>query len=50
MKEKFDALVEHLLKGNIFLPEAIEILEKNMIQRSLEGNGGNQCAASNLIS
>ena len=46
MKEKFDALVEHLLKGNIFLPEAIEILEKSMIQRSLEGNSGNQCAAS----
>lgn len=46
MKEKFDALVEHLLKSNIFLPEAIEILEKSMIQRSLDGNGGNQCAAS----
>jgi len=28
MKEKFDGLVEHLLKGNIFLPEAIEVLER----------------------
>ena len=49
MKEKFDGLVDHLLKGNIFLPEAIEILEKNMIQRSLEGNGGNRCAASKQL-
>ena len=36
MKDKFDALVEQLLKGNIFLPEAIEILEKSMIRRALE--------------
>ena len=49
MKEKFDSLVDHLLKGNIFLPEAIEILEKSMIQRSLEGSGGNQCAASKQL-
>ena len=49
MKEKFDQLVEHLLKGNIFLPEAIEILEKSMIRRSLEESGGNQCAASKQL-
>ncbi|MBZ5622462.1 MAG: hypothetical protein LAQ69_27570 [Acidobacteriia bacterium] len=49
MKEKFDLMVEHLLKSNIFLPEAIEILEKSMIQRSLELSGGNQCAASKQL-
>jgi Fis family transcriptional regulator len=49
MKEKFDLLVENLLECNIFLPEAIEILEKSMIQRSLEGSGGNQCAASKQL-
>jgi Fis family transcriptional regulator len=46
MKEKFDLLVEHLLTGNIFLPEAIEILEKSMIRLSLERSGGNQSVAS----
>jgi DNA-binding NtrC family response regulator len=49
MKEKFDGLVEHLLRGNIFLPEAIEILERSMIHRALEENGGNQCAASKQL-
>jgi Fis family transcriptional regulator, factor for inversion stimulation protein len=49
MKEKFDSLVEHLLSGNIFLPEAIEILEKSMIQLSLKETGGNQCAASKQL-
>ena len=49
MKEKFDLLVEHLLKGSIFLPEAIEILEKSIIRRSLEESGGNQCASSKQL-
>jgi Fis family transcriptional regulator len=49
MKEKFDLLVEHLHKGNIFLPEAIEILEKSMIRLSLAESGGNQCAASKQL-
>ena len=49
MKEKFDGLVEHLFKGNIFLPEAIEILERSMIHRALEGCGGNQSAASKQL-
>ncbi len=46
MKERFDLLVEHLLKGSIFLPEAIEILEKSMIRLSLERSNGNQSVAS----
>ena len=49
MKEKFEGLVEHLFKGNIFLPEAIEVLERSMIHRALEENGGNQCAASKQL-
>src|SRR5437773_1193013 len=36
MKEKFDALVEHLLDGNIFLEQAIEILERSMIRLAME--------------
>ena len=49
MKDRFDGLVDHLLAGNIFLEEAIEILERGMIQRALERSSGNQSAASKLL-
>ena len=49
MKEKFDGLIDQLLNGNIFLQEAIELLERSMIHRALEHNGGNQCAASKQL-
>ncbi len=49
MKERFEALVDHLLTGGIFLPEAIEVLEKSMIQRAIAATGGNQCAASKQL-
>ena len=49
MKEKFDGLIEQMLEGNIFLPEAIEILERSMINRALELSAGNQCAASKQL-
>jgi DNA-binding NtrC family response regulator len=49
MKDRFDGLVEHLLDGGLFLQQAIEILEKSMIQRALEGNHGNQCAAAKQL-
>jgi len=49
MKEKFDGLIEHLLHGNVFLQEAIEILERSMIQRALDQTAGNQCAASKQL-
>ncbi|MBZ5575146.1 MAG: histidine kinase [Acidobacteriia bacterium] len=49
MKDRFDGLVEQLLAGNIFLEEAIEVLEKNMIQRALERHAGNQSATSKQL-
>lgn len=49
MKSEFDRLVEHLLGANIFLEEAIEILEKCMIQGALERSGGKQTAASKRL-
>jgi len=49
MKNGFDGLVEHLLDGGLFLQQAIEILEKGMIQGALERNRGNQCAAAKLL-
>jgi Fis family transcriptional regulator, factor for inversion stimulation protein len=49
MKERFDDLIEHLLVSNIFLQEAIELIERRMIVRVLEQNAGNQCAASKQL-
>src|SRR3954453_9320232 len=49
MKERFDGLVEHLLDGQLFLQQAIEILEKSMIQSALVRNHGNQCAAAKQL-
>ena len=49
MKENFDALVQHLLNGNIFLEQAIEILEKSMIEEALKSSKGNHSAASKLL-
>ncbi len=49
MKDRFDGLVDQLLAANIFLEEAIEILEKNMIQKALERQGGNRSAASKQL-
>ena len=49
MKDRFDGLVDQLLTANIFLEEAIEILEKSMIQKALERQSGNRSAASKLL-
>ena len=49
MKERFNELVEHLLDGGLFLQQAIEILEKSMIQGALEHNHCNQCAAAKQL-
>jgi DNA-binding protein Fis len=49
MKQQFDELVEHLLSTNMFLEEAIELLEKRMIEVALEQSGGTQTAASKLL-
>lgn len=49
MKERFDELIEHLLKGNVFLQEAIELLERRMIEGALARSGGNRCVASKQL-
>ena len=49
MKDTFDGLVEHLMRGGFFLEEAVEILEKTLIIRTLEHTGGNRSAASKLL-
>lgn len=49
MKEKFEALVEHLVGNGFFLEEVVELLERTLIQRTLEVTGGNRSAASKLL-
>jgi DNA-binding NtrC family response regulator len=49
MKERFDGLVDQMLTANIFLEQAIEILETAMIQRMMEITGGNQSEASKRL-
>jgi Fis family transcriptional regulator len=49
MREKFEGLVEQLLRGGVELQDAIEVLERSMIQAALKENSGNQCAASKQL-
>ena len=49
MKERFDALIDHLVNGGFFLEEAVEILEKGVIERVLSRTEGNQSEASKIL-
>jgi DNA-binding NtrC family response regulator len=49
MKQTFERLVDHFVEGGFFLEEAVELLEKTMITRTLERTGGNRSAASKLL-
>ena len=49
MNERFESLIEHLLGSGFFLEEAIELIEKTLIQRALERTRGNQTAASKVL-
>jgi DNA-binding NtrC family response regulator len=49
MKETFEKLVEHLMSGGFFMEEAVEILEKTLIERALAKTKGNRSEASKLL-
>jgi DNA-binding NtrC family response regulator len=49
MKESFDALIDHLVKAGFFLEQAVEILEKGMIESVLRRTEGNQSEASKIL-
>jgi DNA-binding NtrC family response regulator len=49
MKQTFEDLVDNLTKGGFFLEEAVELLERTYIGRTLERTGGNCSAASKLL-
>lgn len=46
MKQKFEDLIAELMDSGFFLEEAVEILERTMIERSLLRRAGNQSAAA----
>jgi len=49
MKDQFAELVEHLIDKGFFLEEAVEMLERAMIDRALSRTGCNQSAASKML-
>jgi DNA-binding NtrC family response regulator len=49
MKESFDALIDHLTGGGFFMEEAVEILEKGMIERALVKTKQNQSEAAKAL-
>jgi DNA-binding protein Fis len=49
VKEGFDALIDHLVDGGFFLEEAVEIIEKGMIERILRRAENNQSEASKVL-
>ena len=49
MKETFDALIDHLVNTGLFLEQAVEILEKGMIERTLARTESNQSEASKSL-
>jgi len=49
MKQSFEGMVDHLIESGFFLEEAVEMLERTFITRTLERTGGNCSAASKLL-
>lgn len=49
MNEKLEGIVQQLLSGNIYLEEAIELLERSMIQHAMETTEGNRTEASKQL-
>jgi len=49
MKDRFDALSEFLLDNSFFLEQAVELMERTLIERALRRTGGNQSAASKML-
>ena len=49
MKESFDALIDHLVTKEFFLEQAVEILEKGMIESVLLRTGNNQSEAAKAL-
>ena len=46
MTDHLDALIDHLVKSDLFLGQAVEVLEKGMIQAVLARRDNNQSLAA----
>ena len=46
MTDQFQSLIDHLVKANLFLGQAVEVLEKGMIETVLARNDNNQSLAA----
>ena len=46
MTEQFEALIDQIVKAGLFLGQAVEVLEKGMIQAVLARHGNNQSLAA----
>ncbi len=49
MKERFDALIDHLMNAGFFLEQAVEVLEKGMIDRALQITKTQQAGTAKLL-
>lgn len=49
MKENLDGVIDRLVHGGFFLEEAVELIEKGMIERVLQRTESNQSEASKLL-
>ncbi|MEP6715583.1 MAG: helix-turn-helix domain-containing protein [Terriglobia bacterium] len=49
MKESFDGLIDTIVHGGFFMEEAVEMLEKGMIERVLRRTENNQSEASKVL-
>ncbi|HVW84647.1 MAG TPA: helix-turn-helix domain-containing protein [Bryobacteraceae bacterium] len=49
MNESFDAFIDRLVDAEFFMEQAVEFLEKGMIERVLRRTEGNQSEASKIL-
>jgi DNA-binding NtrC family response regulator len=49
MKNEFEGLIEYLLSNHILLPEAVQLLEKRMIEGAMDHTAHNQSEASKQL-
>ncbi|MDQ6675826.1 MAG: Fis family transcriptional regulator [Acidobacteriota bacterium] len=49
MKDRFDALSEYLLDNSFFLEQAVELMERTLVERALRRTDGNQSKASKML-
>ena len=49
MRQPIHEVIHHLVNGGFFLQEAVEMVEKGMIESTLERTGGNRSEASKRL-